>query len=196
MAQHNKFAVVTGASSGIGYELARVFAENGYDLLVTSGSQKIETAAPDFSGLGVEVKTVEADLSTYDGVEKLWAEIQSTGRPVDAIAINAGIGAYGDFARESDLDEELKLIQLNVTSTVHLAKRVLKEMTARGSGKVLITSSIAGTMPAPRWPFMVRQRPLVCHSGRRSGTNSRIRASQSRYCSRARPTPISSIALE
>jgi len=149
MAQHNKFAVVTGASSGIGYELARVFAENGYDLLVTSGSQKIETAAPDFSGLGVEVKTVEADLSTYDGVEKLWAEIQSTGRPVDAIAINAGIGAYGDFARESDLDEELKLIQLNVTSTVHLAKRVLKEMTARGSGKVLITSSIAGTMPAP-----------------------------------------------
>ena len=80
MAQHDKFAVVTGASSGIGYELARVFAENGYDLLVTSGSEKIETAAPDFSGLGVEVKTVEADLSTYDGVEKLWAEIQSTGR--------------------------------------------------------------------------------------------------------------------
>jgi uncharacterized protein len=149
MAQHDKFAVVTGASSGIGYELARVFAENGYDLLVTSGSEKIEKAAADFSNLGVEVKSVEADLTTYEGVEKLWSEIQAMGRPVDAIAINAGIGAYGDFARESDLDEELKLIQLNVTSTVHLAKRVLKQMVTRGAGKVLLTSSIAGTIPAP-----------------------------------------------
>jgi uncharacterized protein len=149
MAQHDKLAVVTGASSGIGYELARVFAENGYDLLVTSGSEKIDKAAPDFSALGVEVKSVEADLATYDGVEKLWSEIQAMGRQVDAIAINAGIGAYGDFARESDLDEELKLIQLNVTSTVHLAKRVLKQMVTRGAGKVLLTSSIAGTIPAP-----------------------------------------------
>lgn len=149
MVQNGKLAVVTGASSGIGYELARVFAENGYDLLVTSGSEKIEKAAPDFSNLGVEVKTVEADLTTYDGVDKLWSEIQAMGRPVDAIAINAGIGAYGDFARESDLDEELELIQLNVTSTVHLAKRVLKQMVTRGAGKVLLTSSIAGTMPAP-----------------------------------------------
>jgi uncharacterized protein len=149
MAQHDKFAVVTGASSGIGYELARVFAENGYDLLVTSGSEKIEKAAADFSNLGVEVKSVEADLTTYEGVEKLWSEIQAMGTPVDAIAINAGIGAYGDFARESDLDEELKLIQLNVTSTVHLAKRVLKQMVTRGAGKVLLTSSIAGTIPAP-----------------------------------------------
>ena len=144
-----KFAVVTGASSGIGYELAKVFADEGYDLLVNSGSEKINQAAPDFKSLGVEVTPVEADLSTYEGVEKLWSAIQSAGRPVDAIAINAGIGVGGDFTRETDLDEELKMIQLNVTSTVHLAKRILPEMVKRGQGRVLITSSIAGTMPTP-----------------------------------------------
>lgn len=145
----DKFAVVTGASSGIGYELARVFAENGYDLLVTADSEKIEHAASQLSSLGAGVQTVQADLSTYDGVERLWSAIEATGRPVDAIAINAGIGAYGDFARESDLQEELKLIQLNVTSVVHLAKRVLKQMVGRRAGRVLITSSVAAVMPAP-----------------------------------------------
>ena len=149
MAQREKFAVVTGASSGIGLELARVFAQNGYDLLISSDSEKIESAAQEISSIGAAVKTIQSDLSTYDGVEKLWSAIEATGRPVDAIAINAGIGAYGDFARESDLDRELKLIQLNVVSVVHLAKRVLKQMVARGEGKVLITSSVAAEMPAP-----------------------------------------------
>jgi short-subunit dehydrogenase len=143
-----KFAVVTGASSGIGFELARVFAQNGFDLLVNSGSEKIKSAAPDFESLGAQVTAVEADLSTYEGVEKLWQAIRATGRPLDAIAINAGIGVGGDFARETDLEDELKMIQLNVTSVVHLAKRVLKQMVARNQGRVLITSSIAAEMPA------------------------------------------------
>jgi uncharacterized protein len=145
----DKFAVVTGASSGIGYELARVFAENGYDLLVNSGSERIEDAGRRLQDLGVEVQTVDADLATYEGVEKLWREIEATARPVDVIAINAGIGVGGDFARETNLEDELRLIQLNVTSTVHLAKRVLRSMLARKAGKVLFTSSIAGTMPTP-----------------------------------------------
>jgi len=144
-----RFAVVTGASSGIGFELARVFAQNGFDLLVNSGSPKIQSAVPDFESLGAQVTAVEADLSTYDGVEKLWKAIQGAGRPLDAIAINAGIGVGGDFARETDLEEELKMIQLNVTSVVHLTKRVLKEMVARNQGRILITSSIAAEMPAP-----------------------------------------------
>jgi short-subunit dehydrogenase len=145
----NQFAVITGASSGIGYELARVFGQNGYDLLITSGSQKIESAGEELRRLGFQVQAVQSDLATYEGVEKLWKEIQQTGRPIDAIAINAGIGAYGDFARESDLDEELKLIQLNVVSVVHLAKRVLAHMVQRNAGRVLITSSVAAVMPAP-----------------------------------------------
>src|SRR5581483_10425050 len=139
----NQFAVITGASSGIGYELARVFGRNGFDLFIASESDKIEDAKGELEALGVQVQSTQADLSTYEGVEKLWSAIEATGRPVDAIAINAGIGAYGDFARESDLDEELKLIQLNVTSVVHLAKRVLKQMVGRRAGRVLITSSVA-----------------------------------------------------
>jgi uncharacterized protein len=142
------FAVVTGASSGIGYELARVFAKNGYDLLVTSGSEGSEEAARDFGSLGTKVQSVQADLADYEGVETLWQAIKATGRPIDAIAINAGVGVGGKFA-ETDLEEELNLIQLNVTSTVHLAKYVVREMLARGSGRILFTSSIAGTIPTP-----------------------------------------------
>src|SRR5581483_12264570 len=126
------FALITGASSGIGLELARVFAENGYDILINSSGERLEDAAAQLKSLGVEVTAVQSDLSTYDGVEELWRAVQSAGRPLDAAAINAGVGAYGDFARQSDLDEELKMIALNVTSTVHLAKRVLKQMTDRG----------------------------------------------------------------
>ena len=145
---HRLFAVVTGASSGIGYELARVFAKNRYDLLVTSGSDGAEEAARDFGGLGTDVQSVQADLTKYEGVEKLWQAIKATGRRIDAIAINAGVGVGGKFA-ETDLEKELNLIQLNVTSTVHLAKYVVRDMLARGSGRILFTSSIAGTMPTP-----------------------------------------------
>ncbi len=145
----NKFAVVTGASSGIGFELARVFGENAYDLLINSSGERLESAASDLRKLGFQVITVQADLSTYEGVEQLWREVENTGRPVDAIALNAGFGVGGDFARDTELDKELKMIQLNVTSVVHLAKRVLKQMIERNEGKILITSSLAGTMPAP-----------------------------------------------
>lgn len=143
------FAVVTGASSGIGKELARVFAQHGFDLLVTSHGQRLESAIAELEPLGVEVRSVHADLATYEGVEKLVEEIRVVGRPLDAIALNAGVGVGGDFARETALQAELNLIQLNVTSTVHLAKGVLPDMVARRSGRMLFTSSIAGTMPTP-----------------------------------------------
>ncbi|MGI8772933.1 MAG: SDR family NAD(P)-dependent oxidoreductase [Acidobacteriaceae bacterium] len=146
---NNSFAVVTGASSGIGYHLARVFAENGFDLLVTSEDTKLADAVQELQALGVDVQSVQADLSKYDEVERLWQAISATGRPVDAIAINAGVGVGGDFARETDLAAELNIIELNVASTVHLAKRVLGPMVDRGAGRILFTSSIAGTMPTP-----------------------------------------------
>lgn len=143
------FAVVTGASSGIGYELAKQFAQNGFDLLVTSTGPSIDEAAQAFAELGAKVETVQADLATYDGVEKLYSQIQATGRSVDAIAINAGVGVGGDFARETDLKDELNLINLNVVSSVHLAKRVVKDMVSRGEGRILFTSSIVSQMPSP-----------------------------------------------
>lgn len=142
-------AVVTGASNGIGYELAKQFAQNGFDLLVTSTGPSINEAAIAFEKLGAQVETVQADLATYDGVETLYNKIKATGRSVDAIAINAGVGVGGDFARETDLKDELNLINLNVVSSVHLAKRVLKDMVDRDQGRILFTSSIAALMPGP-----------------------------------------------
>ena len=142
-------AVVTGASSGIGFELAKQFAQNGFDLLVCSNSEALEKSAPDFERLGARVQTVRADLATRDGVDKLYNVISSAGRPVAAIALNAGVGVGGRFATETDLDEELNLINLNVVSTVRLAKHVVRDMVARGSGKILFTASIASTTPTP-----------------------------------------------
>jgi short-subunit dehydrogenase len=140
-------AVVTGASSGIGRELSRQFAENGFDLLVTAQSARIEEVARELKATGAQVQTVQVDLATYDGVETLYRAIQADSRPIEAIALNAGVGVGGDFTRDTDLQDELNLIQLNVVSTVHLAKRVLPDMIARGRGRVLFTSSIAALMP-------------------------------------------------
>lgn len=141
-------AVVTGASSGIGYELAKQFAQNGFDLLVTSTGSSINEAAVAFKELGAKVETVQADLATYDGVEKLYDKIKAIGQPVDAIAINAGVGVGGEFIK-TDLQEELNLIELNIASTVHLAKRVVKDMVDRKKGRILFTSSIVSQMPSP-----------------------------------------------
>jgi short-subunit dehydrogenase len=142
-------AVVTGASSGIGLELAKQFAEHGFDLVVAAEDAGLQPAAEQLAELGATVQAVQVDLSTAEGVEELAAHLQASGRPVDAIALNAGIGAGGDFTTQTDLDQELELIDLNVRSTVHLAKRVLPGMVERGQGRVLFTSSIASTFPGP-----------------------------------------------
>jgi short-subunit dehydrogenase len=141
-------AVVTGASSGIGYELAKQFAQHGFDLLVVAEDQGLGSAAENLQKMGAAVDTATVDLTEYDGVETLYRKIQSSGRPVDAIAINAGVGVGGEF-RTNDLQAELKMIDLNVKSSVHLAKLILNDMVARGQGRILFTSSIAATMPAP-----------------------------------------------
>ncbi len=139
-------AVVTGASSGIGFELARQFAEHGYDLLINAEDAGLTDAAERLRTEGASVQTVYADLTSYEGVEQLYAGISATGQPVSAAALNAGVGQGGAFL-DIDLADELEIIALNVTSTVHLAKRLLRDMAARDEGRVLITSSIASTMP-------------------------------------------------
>jgi uncharacterized protein len=144
----NEFAVITGASSGIGYELARQFAQHGYDLLIAAEDEGIHEAAAALRRDNTTAVTdVRVDLATADGVEALSAAIGEAGRPVDAVALNAGRGIGGDFVRDTDLADELNVIDVNVTSTVHLAKRVLPAMVERGAGQVLFTSSIASTMP-------------------------------------------------
>jgi len=141
--------LVTGASTGIGLELARVFADNGFDLILTAEGDELAAAEASLAGNGAEVRTVRADLSTYDGVERLWSAVAADGRPLDAVALNAGIGVNGDFTRDIPLEDDLQLIAVNVNAVVHLAKRVLPGMVERGAGRVLITSSVAATMPGP-----------------------------------------------
>jgi short-subunit dehydrogenase len=142
-------AIVTGASSGIGYELALQFAGAGFDLVVAAEDQRIGAVAEDFRARGVNVVSVQTDLSAPEGVEGLYGVACEKGRCVDAIAINAGVGVGGDFARETSLQDELTLIDLNVRGSVHLAKLVLPHMVERNEGRLLFTSSIAATMPGP-----------------------------------------------
>jgi short-subunit dehydrogenase len=145
-----QFAVVTGASTGIGFHLAREFADHGFDVLMIADENRIHESAREIVALGARTYPIQADLSRQEEVERVWREIEATGRPVDAIALNAGIGAAGDFADETDLQKELKMIDLNVRSTVHLAKLAARQMKSRGAGRILITASIAGTMPTPQ----------------------------------------------
>jgi uncharacterized protein len=138
-------AIVTGGSSGIGFELAREFAENGFDLVVNASGERIADAARELEATGATVETVQADLATPTGVEDLYGRI--AGRPVAAAALNAGVGAGGAFATDTELEDELRLIDLNVRSTVHLAKLLVRDMVARDEGRILFVSSIASTMP-------------------------------------------------
>jgi short-subunit dehydrogenase len=148
----SKLAVVTGASSGIGLELARIFARDGFDLVVAAEDDGIRSTADDLAARGAGVEAVQVDLATPEGVEELYQRISALGRPLDAVALNAGIGAGGAFAdgaRETELQQELQIVDLNVRSTVHLSKYVVRDMVARGHGRLLFTSSIAATMPGP-----------------------------------------------
>jgi short-subunit dehydrogenase len=140
-------ALVTGASSGIGLELARQFARHGYNLVVAAENDAVETVAVELRTVGattVQVEAVKVDLATSDGVQRLHTALGS--RQVDAAALNAGVGLGGAFAG-NDLAAELAMIDLNIKSTVHLAKLLLPDMLSRDEGRILITSSIASTMP-------------------------------------------------
>jgi short-subunit dehydrogenase len=140
----NKLAIITGASTGIGFELATLAAREGYDLLVVADEPLIEAAAADFKQFGTDVRSVQADLATIDGVDTLLAA--AGGRTIDLLAANAGIGTGGPFL-EQEVTSWRHSIDTNVTGTVYLLQRVLKDMVARGQGKVLVTGSIAGYIP-------------------------------------------------
>lgn len=141
--------IATGASTGIIYHLARIFAQNGYDLLIAADEDCIEDAARDLESTGATIRAVRPDLTKTDEVDRLWKEVISVGQPVGAIALNAGVGPSCSFVDETELNAGLDMIRLNVLSTVHLAKHAAQQMASRGSGGILITSSIAGTMPTP-----------------------------------------------
>ncbi len=138
------FAIVTGASAGIGYELAKLCAQNGFDLLVAADEAKIKQAALDFSAFGVEAQAVEVDLATREGVDKLYAAAK--GRPIDALLANAGHGLGQSFL-DQHFDDIHHVVNTNITGTIYLIHKVGKDMRARNQGRILITGSIAGFIP-------------------------------------------------
>lgn len=139
-----KLAVITGASTGIGLELGRLAAEDGYDLIVAADEAEIETAAQELRGTGAEVQAVEADLASFEGVDKLLAS--TGGRQIDVLCANAGVGTGGAFL-DQRVEKWRHSIDTNVTGTVYLLQKVLAQMTARREGRILVTGSIAGYIP-------------------------------------------------
>jgi short-subunit dehydrogenase len=139
-----QLAVVTGASSGIGRELAMLCAKNGYDLVVAADEATIHEAAQQFRALGASVDAVQADLATLDGVDRLHDAIG--GRAVHALCANAGHGLGRAFL-DQDFEEVRHVIDTNITGTVYLIQKIGREMRTRGNGRILITGSIAGFMP-------------------------------------------------
>jgi short-subunit dehydrogenase len=137
-------AVVTGASSGIGYHLARECAKNGFDLLVVADEDRIENAAEEFRSMGAEVEALKVDLATVDGVNELYDTIGD--RPVAALLANAGHG-LGKAFLDQDFDELRHVLDTNVTGTIYLLHKVGRDMRERRNGRILITGSIAGFMP-------------------------------------------------
>jgi short-subunit dehydrogenase len=144
MSASRPFAIVTGASTGIGLELAKCCAREGFDLLIAADEAEIESAAADIRKLGAEVEAVETDLSSIEGVDKLYAATQ--GRPVDALLANAGHGLGHGFL-DQDFERARHVIDTNIIGTVYLIHKVGNDMRRRDAGKILITGSIAGFVP-------------------------------------------------
>jgi uncharacterized protein len=141
-------ALVTGASTGIGRALARQFVEHDFHVVVVAEEEAIHEAAADLGAGSGTVTAVQADLADPVGVDAAWAAVTELGRPPSAVALNAGVGVSGRFDR-TPLEHDLNLVDLNVRSTVHLAKLATRAMVAAGEGRILVTSSIAAVTPGP-----------------------------------------------
>src|SRR3954452_23577929 len=140
----NQLAIVTGASTGIGLELARCCAKSGFDLVIAADEPAIQGAAEQLRQLGVKVEAVEADLATTEGVDKLCAAVGD--RPIDALLANAGVG-LGKAFLDQDFKRIRHVVDTNITGTLYLIHRAGNEMLRRNSGRILITGSIAGFTP-------------------------------------------------
>jgi short-subunit dehydrogenase len=137
-------AVITGASSGIGYELAKLAAEDGYDLVIAADEPSIVEAQSGLEQFGTRVESLQVDLSTTEGVDRLLALIG--GRAVDALMANAGRG-LGHAFLDQDWEEARFVVDTNITGTIYLLHKIGQDMRERDRGKILITGSIAGLMP-------------------------------------------------
>lgn len=149
MEQNGKYALITGATSGIGYELAKIFAQNGYNLIIVArGEDGLESTAAELEAYNVDVKTISRDLFQREAAFEVYDEVKNMGIEIDVLVNNAGQGQYGEFV-DTDIDRDLDIIQLNIGAVVILTRHFLKDMVARGSGKILNVTSVAGKTPGP-----------------------------------------------
>ena len=140
----DKYAIITGASTGIGFELATLAAKNGYDIVVVADEALINDAAADFRQFGTDVTSLEADLSTTEGVDALLAA--TNGRKIDVLCANAGRG-LGHAFLDQKVDDWRAVVDTNIIGTLYLVQKVLPAMVSRNDGKVLVTGSVAGYIP-------------------------------------------------
>ena len=150
MFDQKKYALVTGATSGIGKEIARLLVKDQYNLVIVARNQdELNNTANELKlESGVEVRTLAKDLFNRDAVFEVYNEVKSQGFEIDVLVNDAAQGQYGLFI-DNDLNRELDIIQLNISSVVILTKLFLKDMVARGAGKILNVASIAGKVPGP-----------------------------------------------
>jgi uncharacterized protein len=142
-------AIVTGASSGIGLELAKLAVKHGYDLVIAADEPEIDEAGRTLEGMGAVVRSVQADLATLEGVDLLYQAAQQTGRPVELLLANAGRGLGHGFL-DQDFAQARRVVDTNIVGTIYLVQKVGRDMRAANRGKILLTGSIAGFMP---WHF-------------------------------------------
>jgi short-subunit dehydrogenase len=146
---NDKYALITGATSGIGYELAKLFAKDKYNLVIVARTDSdLERCAAEFRQEGIDVIPIATDLSKEEAALALYDDVTMRGIDIDVLVNNAGQGQYGEFIN-TDLQRELEIIRLNIMATVILTKAFLKDMVQKGSGKILQLSSIAGKLPGP-----------------------------------------------
>lgn len=150
--QAGKTALITGASSGIGKELATLFAKDGYNLVLTAlDDQHLQQVAEGFRQQysGRKITVIGKDLAALNAPQEIYDEVNQQGITVDVLVNNAGFGEFGLFATETDLQKELDIIQVNVTALVYLTKLFTKDMVQRNEGKILMLGSVASVMPNP-----------------------------------------------
>ena len=150
MENNQKYVLITGATSGIGFELTKLFAQDKYNLVnVARSEEELKACEAEFSDYGVEVISIAKDLSDRDQALELCEEVRARGIHVDILVNDAGQGLYGEF-KDTDLERELAIIDLNICATVILTKHFLQDMMDRNEGKILNLASIASKLPGPR----------------------------------------------
>ena len=157
----NRYALVTGGTSGIGYELARLLAKDGYNLiLVARSNERLQEVSDEFAQAGVEVVSIDKDLFDVDSAKEVYQEIKAKGLPVEVLVNNAGQGQKGKF-HEVPVERHLDIVQLNIVSLLTLTRLFLDDMVAKSSGKILNLASVVSKTPAPEFSVYAASKAFV-----------------------------------